>query len=114
MPSILQVFRPLLLGSLFLFLNSPLQAKLKLPQLFSDHAVLQRDVVVPVWGWAEPGEKITLRMAGQTLKTVADKQGAWRLNLAPHPAGGPFDLTLVGKDTLVVHDLLFGEVWLCA
>ncbi len=114
MPSILHVFRPLLLCSIFLFLSYPLQAKIKLPQLFSDHAVLQREVAVPVWGWAEPGEKITLRMAGQTHKTITDKQGTWRINLAPHPAGGPFDMTLLGKDTLVVHDLLFGEVWLCA
>lgn len=98
---------------LFLAFSKKAGAEISLPLLFSDHAVLQRDVAVPVWGWAAPGEAVTVTIAGQTLKTKAGKDGRWQLQLAPHPAGGPFDLTVQGKNTVVLHDILFGEVWLC-
>ncbi len=102
-----------LLSCLFFVLSGNIRAEITLPQIFSDHAVLQRGVEVPLWGWALPGEQVTVSFAGQMLKTKADKNGNWNLRLAPHPAGGPFDMTIKGKNTLVVKDLLFGEVWLC-
>jgi sialate O-acetylesterase len=89
------------------------QAEVMLPKLFSDHAVLQRDVAVPVWGWASPGEQVTVEIAGQVLKTKAGKDGNWQVRLAPHAAGGPFEMTVKGKNTIVLKDLLFGEVWVC-
>ncbi len=98
---------------LFLAFGWGLEAQVSLPKIFADHAVLQRDVEVPVWGWASPGEKISLKIAGQTLSTKTGPDGRWMLRLAPHPVGGPFDMTVKGKNTLVVKDLLFGEVWLC-
>jgi sialate O-acetylesterase len=98
---------------LFLFLGGDIKAAITLPKLFADHAVLQRDVAVPVWGWASPGEEVKVSIAGQSLKTKAGKDGNWQLRLAAHAAGGPFDMTIAGKDTIVLHDILFGEVWLC-
>ncbi len=88
-------------------------ADVTLPKLFADHAVLQRDVELPVWGWAAPGELVTVSIAAQTLKTKAGKDGKWQLRLAPHAAGGPFEMTVKGKNTIVLKDILFGEVWLC-
>lgn len=98
----------------FLCFTAEKAAALSLPKLFADHAVLQRDVEVPVWGWAAPGETVQVRIAGQTQTAVADKDGKWQLRLAPHPAGGPYEMTVQGKDTLVLKDLMFGEVWLCS
>lgn len=103
-----------LLPMLLLVFSASLRAEISLPKLFTDHAVLQRDVPVPVWGWGAPGEAVTLTMAGQILKTKADQNGNWKLLLAPHPAGGPFDMTVKGKNSLVLKDLLYGEVWLCS
>jgi hypothetical protein len=89
------------------------QAAPRLHAIFADHAVLQRDTPVPVWGWAEPGEAITVICAGQTHHTAADARGEWTVTLTAMPAGGPFDLTVEGKGRQVVKDLLFGDVWLC-
>ena len=68
----------LLLG---LFAALMLQADVKLPAVFSDHMVLQRSNVAPVWGWAEPGEKVTVQFAGQTKSTTAGKDGKWMVRL---------------------------------
>ena len=57
------------------------QAEVKLPAIFTDHAVLQRDMPVPVWGWADPGEEVTVAIAGQTHKATADDKGKWRVTL---------------------------------
>ncbi len=58
-------------------------ADVKLPALFTDHMVLQRDAAVPVWGWAEPGEAVTVSIAGQTTSTKADSNGKWQVKLKP-------------------------------
>jgi sialate O-acetylesterase len=81
--------------------------------LFSDHAVLQQGMPVPVWGTAEPGEAVTVSIAGQTVATTTGAEGTWRVRLAPMPSGGPFTLTISGKNQIVLADILVGEVWLC-
>lgn len=60
--------------------------------LFQDHMVLQRGVNAPVWGWAEPGQEVTVEFAGQTMKASAGKDGKWLVRLAPMEAGGPHTL----------------------
>ena len=60
-----------------------LQAEVKLPSIFGSHMVLQRDHANPVWGWAAPGEKITVSIAGQSHSATTDKDGAWRVKLQP-------------------------------
>jgi hypothetical protein len=69
------------LGLLFSFTVITARADVKLPAIFSDHMVLQRDTVVPVWGWAEPGEAVIVSIAGQTKKTTADAAGKWSVKL---------------------------------
>jgi sialate O-acetylesterase len=82
--------------------------------LFTDHAVLQQGQAVPVWGRAAPGEAITVEIAGQTAKTTAGADGQWRVRLAALPAGGPFTLTISGKNKVVLSDVLVGEVWVAS
>jgi sialate O-acetylesterase len=91
---------------------SPLRADVKLPAIFSDRMVLQCDASVPVWGWAEPGEEVTVAVAGQEAKTKADADGKWSVRLTKLETGGPHVLTVQGKNQLTVNDVLVGEVWL--
>ncbi len=89
------------------------RADVKLPAIFSDHMVLQRDARVPVWGSAAPGEKVTVTFAGQSQSATAGADGKWRValtNLAI--AASPQTLTVKGNNTLTIQDVLVGEVWL--
>jgi len=87
----------------------------RLPSLFSKHMVLQSGVAAPVWGWAAPGESVTIRVAGQSHSVKADATGKWRAMLDPLPAGGPFTLRVSsGGGEVVVEDVLAGEVWIGA
>jgi sialate O-acetylesterase len=98
-----------------LFLGlSPLRADVTLPAIFSDHMVLQSDAAVPVWGWAEPGEQITVSIAGQTKTATADAGGNWKLALAPLKAGEALTMTVKGKNSITIQDVVVGEVWLCS
>ena len=91
------------------------RAEIKLPALFSPHMVLQRDRKDKVWGWAEPGEKITVTIADQSKTAEAGKDGKWSLELDPLQAGGPHVLVVKGaKDEVKLEDVLVGEVWLCS
>jgi len=92
----------------------PLQAEVSLPNIFGDHMVLQREIQNPVWGKAEPGEKVTVSIGGQQHETSADDKGRWRLKLDPLAAGGPYELTVQGENTLTFKDVLVGEVWFCS
>jgi sialate O-acetylesterase len=77
--------------------------------------VLQRELPVPVWGWADAGEEVTVSFAGQSQKAVADKAGRWQTKLAPLTANGTGQtLTVTGKNTLALKDVLVGEVWICS
>jgi sialate O-acetylesterase len=91
---------------------------LELASPFTAHAVLQRDVAVPIWGTAEAGERITVAFAGQTKTTVADSEGNWRITLDALPAAAtPRRLAIRGalNDTLLeVEDIVVGDVWLMA
>jgi sialate O-acetylesterase len=83
--------------------------------LFTDNAVLQRDMKVPVWGKADPGEKVTVKIGEQEASAEADKDGKWMVRLNPMKAGGPVELTIAGKDSKVVlKNVLIGEVWVCS
>jgi sialate O-acetylesterase len=94
--------------------GSDLRADVRLPKLISDGMVLQQAMPVNVWGTADPGEHITVKMQDQSLSTVADASGHWQIKLNPLSPGGPFTLTVAGKNTVVLHDVLVGEVWVCS
>jgi sialate O-acetylesterase len=98
----------------FLFACFSLIAQVSMPRVFSDHMVLQRNKPINVWGWAKPGEKITIALAGSTQTTKADKKGDWKVSLPQLEAGGPHELVVKGTNTLTFKDVLIGEVWLCS
>ena len=92
-----------------------LQAEVKLPSIFGSHMVLQRDHANPVWGWAAPGEKITVSIAGQSHGATTDKDGAWRVKLQPLKVNAKGQtLTIKGSNTITLTDVLVGEVWVCS
>lgn len=88
-------------------------ANVSLPRVFSDGMVLQREMPVTIWGWADDGEKVTVSLAGRKKATVA-KDGAWSVQLTPLPAGGPHVLEVAGTNRVEIKDVMVGEVWLCS
>jgi len=90
------------------------RADVRLPALFADHAVLQRNRPLPVWGWADPGEKVSVKFGTEAGEAVAGKDGRWQVMLKPQPASkAALTLTVAGKNTVAVKDVLLGDVWLC-
>lgn len=91
------------------------RAEVRLPGLIGDHMVLQQGRPIPIWGWAEAGEAVTVTFGTQSVSTQADAGGRWRVDLAPEKASSqPRQLTVAGRNTLAVQDVLVGEVWLCS
>ncbi|MGP0069985.1 MAG: sialate O-acetylesterase [Isosphaeraceae bacterium] len=90
------------------------KADVKLPSIFGSHMVLQRDQKDKVWGWADPGEEVTVQIADQSKTAKAGPDGAWNVLLDPMPAGGPHTMTVKGKNTVTFEDVLLGEVWICS
>jgi len=84
------------------------------PSLFSNGMVLQREMTVPIFGRADVGEQVTVTFNGQQKITTTGVDGRWRVDLDPMVAGGPFDLTIEGNNTIVISDVLIGEVWVAA
>ena len=84
--------------------------------LFSDHAVIQRNIEAPVWGWADPGGAVTVEFAGKTVRTRAAADGKWLVRLGPFSAGGPYTLTVRTNDgnSATAKDVLIGDVWICS
>ena len=104
---------PIRIVSLLLFAAASAQGEVRLHALFTDGAVLQRELPLPIWGTASAGEKVTVSLAGQTATTTA-KDGRWLVKLRPLKAGGPHVLKVEGTNKLEVKDVLVGEVWLCS
>jgi len=105
--------RIFVLAVVLLASSTTARAKVKLPAIFGNHMVLQRDATVPVWGWAEPGEKVTVAIAGQKVSATADESGKWQVRLQPIEAGGePLTMTVQGTNTIALTDILIGEVWI--
>ena len=102
--------------ALFTTLLVPIQvrADVKLPAVLSDHMVLQREMKLPIWGWADPGEQVTVSIADQKQTATADEKGRWRVTLDPISSDQPLTLVVEGKNRLEVKDILMGEVWLCS
>ena len=102
--------------SVTLWLATLASAQVKPSPLFSDHMVLQSGMPVPIWGTADPAEKVTIKLNGQTRSATADASGKWTVRLTKLKAGGPFEMTIAGNKAgdapILVKDVLVGEVWL--
>jgi sialate O-acetylesterase len=108
--------RPIAMLMLYLWSSCSLhlQAEVRLPRIIGDHAVLQREIPIHIWGWADPGEAVSVTFHQQNVSTTTDEMGQWSLYLRPEPAGGPYDLKVAGSNTITVTDLLIGDVWFAA
>lgn len=91
------------------FNTSLTEAAVRLPRILSDGVVLQRNDTIRVWGWADAGEKVSVKLDKKKASTQADADGKWMIKLPPHKAGGPYELT-VNEQT--VKDVYVGDVWL--
>jgi sialate O-acetylesterase len=91
---------------------SAVRADVKLPAIISDHMVVQSEASVPIWGWADQGEQVKVTLAGQSQSATAGDDGRWTVTFTGLPAGGPHVLSIEGKNSLNVNDVLIGEVWL--
>ena len=91
------------------------RADVRLASLFSDNMVLQRETAAAFWGWASPGEKISVTGSwGAKAACTAEADGTWRLKLKTPAAGGPLTVTVKGNNVIVLKNVLAGEVWLCS
>lgn len=95
---------------------SPVRAQPKLPALFSDHMVLQRDMAAPIWGWASAGEVVKISGGGVEATATADGFGNWKTKLGPLKATTtPFELTVsAASGSVMIKDVLVGDVWICS
>ena len=96
-----------------LFLASGV-ADVTLPSLLADHMVVQRGLPVHLWGMADPHEDIAVTFRGETKSTAADELGRWSLYLSPGEAGGPFQMSVKGTNTIILNDVLVGDVWVAS
>ncbi len=105
----------LCLSLVCLFSITTVRADVELPSIFGDSMVLQSELPLPVWGWADPGEEVTVSIASQTKKAVADQSGRWQVKLDPLKTNAEGQaLTVSGKNTIALNDVLVGEVWICS
>jgi sialate O-acetylesterase len=99
-------------------------ADVKLPAVISDNMVIQQGMKVPIWGWAEPGEKIAIKTSWpetitssfeQSYRCTADKNGKWVVKInPPEETGGPYKMSISGNNTITIKNILVGEVWICS
>ena len=110
----MKILRKIKITVVLFFAVFSVSGQVRLPKLISDGMVLQRDIPLKIWGWASPGEKITLRFNQADYSTAADRQGNWAVALPPQKAGGPCEMTVYASDTIIVRDILLGDVWICS
>lgn len=104
--------------AIIIFLISfQINAKIKLPALFTDNMMLQQKANAPIWGWAEKNANIIIKTSwdSKTYKTKTDNSGKWKAELQTPTAGGPFTIEVIeGKEKITIQNVLIGEVWLCS
>jgi len=96
------------------FISSGIYCQIKLPRLISDGMILQRETSIKIWGWASPNEKIELDFGKKKYNVITSNDGKWIITLAPQKAGGPYEMTFKASNTIVLKNILFGDVWICS
>ena len=99
---------------IFLLFLIPCWGNVKLPKLISDGMVLQRNAEINIWGWADNNEKVSISFLGSTYNTVADENGNWKIVLSDLNAGGPFKMEINASNTIIINDIMIGDVWVCS
>ncbi len=88
--------------------------QVRLPKLISNGMVLQRNSPVKIWGWAAKDEKISLSFIDSTYSITADSKGSWSLSISDLKAGGPYSMKITASNSIVINDIMVGDVWVCA
>jgi len=105
----------ILAAGALMIVGTALKADVKLPEIFNNNMVIQRDTNAPVWGWGKPGEKVKVSGSwGKSAETTTAQDGKWTVKLATPSAGGPFTITVQGNNKIELKNVLSGEVWLCS
>ena len=109
-------FVTLTVCSMIALLSAVSSAEVRLPAIFGDNMVLQAGTRVSLWGWADPNEEINVRVSWSKVDWTipADDQGRWILQTASPELGGPYEITVKGKNTITIKNVLVGEVWVCS
>jgi sialate O-acetylesterase len=93
---------------------SSVPAQVRLPRLISDNMVLQRDTKVNIWGWAAPGERVSITFMNREYHTTTSTDGKWRIALPTLKAGGPYNMDIKASNQLLIKNILVGDVWICS
>ncbi len=104
-------FSSLMLAAVLPFSAS---AQVRLPQIIRDSMILQRNAPLKLWGWASPGEKVRISFNGKSAAGMTGAGGRWQVQLPAMKAGGPYTMTVSGKNTIVLKEILIGDVWVCS
>lgn len=107
---------PLFCSFAFCYFLNPVHAQIRLPAIISDNMILQQNTKVWLWGWAKPGEKISIKdsWSGKTTVTFANDAGKWLKQISTAKAGGPHSITFSASNVIEVKNVLLGEVWLAS
>ena len=98
-----------------LLISQSIRAEIKLPGFFTDNMMLQRDMPIKIWGWGNRYETVTVSIHDQKVNTRCKKDGTWEIILSPIPYGGPYSLTVQGKENSIkIENILIGDIWLCS
>ncbi|MCL6101898.1 MAG: sialate O-acetylesterase [Bacteroidetes bacterium] len=107
-------FKNLKLLLVLLFFSATANAQVTLPPFFNCNMVLQQGIPIPVWGWASPGEKVSVTFNNKTVTTKTGKDGKWKVSLPSMNYGGPYKMVVKGKNLRTIENILIGEVWVCS
>jgi len=100
--------------TVLILLSSASYSQVKLPAIIRDSMILQRDVKLNIWGWASKNEKVNIKFNGKSYKVTTGADGKWFVWLSPLKAGGPYDMEIKGSNTIVLREILVGDVWFCS
>ncbi|NSW95090.1 MAG: sialate O-acetylesterase [Bacteroidales bacterium] len=106
--------RALMMMFALALLTNLIKANVKLPSVISNGMVLQRETNLNIWGWASPGEEIKIKFNKRVFHTITDQGGRWKLTLPAMKAGGPYRMEISGNNTIVIEDIMIGDVWFCS
>jgi sialate O-acetylesterase len=97
-----------------LLISFQVSADVSLPAIVGDNMVLQRDETLKIWGWAEKGEKVTVKFLKRNYSSITGNDGKWMVKLKPMKAGGPYTMEIKGKNRIILNNILIGDVWVCS
>src|SRR5687767_14733621 len=109
------MYKILMLVAVYIAMGSSVAGYVRLPSIISSNMVLQQQSQVKIWGWADPYEKVSLTTSWdqKTYACIGSNNAQWLMMVETPAAGGPFTITIKGKNSIVLTNIMIGEVWIC-